>query len=150
MAVQGILFFLLLFLIESGILRHMFGSLLTKVQYSSLDLSESQQENAEDSDVRDERERINTTDVNTLINSDSIVIKNLIKYYDNCLAVDNICVGIAQQDCFGLLGQNGAGKTTIFKMLTGDVIPTSGNAWMNAHDIQHEIKTVCISFLLYY
>jgi hypothetical protein len=49
----------LLSLIESGILRQMFGSLLTKVQYSSLDLSESQQENAEDSDVRDERERIN-------------------------------------------------------------------------------------------
>jgi hypothetical protein len=44
--------------------------------------------------VRDERERINTTDVNTLINSDSIVIKNLIKYYDNCLAVDNICVDV--------------------------------------------------------
>jgi ABC-type multidrug transport system ATPase subunit len=41
------------------------------------------------------------------------------------LAVDNICVGIAQQECFGLLGQNGAGKTTTFKMLTGDVIPTS-------------------------
>jgi ABC-type uncharacterized transport system ATPase subunit len=40
-----------------------------------------------------------------------IVIKNLIKYYDNFLAVDNICVGIAQQECFGLLGQNGAGKT---------------------------------------
>jgi hypothetical protein len=75
--------------------------LLRKAQYSSLDLSESQQENAEDSDVRDERERINTTDVNTLINSDSIVIKNLIKYYDNFLAVDNICVGIAQQECFG-------------------------------------------------
>uniref|UniRef100_A0A4W2CL05 ATP binding cassette subfamily A member 12 n=1 Tax=Bos indicus x Bos taurus TaxID=30522 RepID=A0A4W2CL05_BOBOX len=30
-------------------------------------------------------------------------------------------------ECFGLLGVNGAGKTTIFKMLTGDIIPTSGN-----------------------
>uniref|UniRef100_A0A2K6G3B9 ATP binding cassette subfamily A member 12 n=1 Tax=Propithecus coquereli TaxID=379532 RepID=A0A2K6G3B9_PROCO len=29
--------------------------------------------------------------------------------------------------CFGLLGVNGAGKTTIFKMLTGDIIPSSGN-----------------------
>jgi ABC-type uncharacterized transport system ATPase subunit len=48
------------------------------------------------------------------------------------LAVDNICVGIAQQECFGLLGQNGAGKTTTFKMLTGDVIPTSGNAWKHS------------------
>jgi hypothetical protein len=49
MAVQGKMFFYLLFLIESGILRQMFGSLLRKAQYSSLDLSESQQENAEDS-----------------------------------------------------------------------------------------------------
>jgi hypothetical protein len=40
LAVQGILFFLLLFLIESGILRQMFGSLLRKAQYSSLDLTE--------------------------------------------------------------------------------------------------------------
>lgn len=32
-----------------------------------------------------------------------------------------------QNQCFGLLGVNGAGKTTIFKMLTGDVIPSSGN-----------------------
>jgi hypothetical protein len=64
------------------------------VGITSPDLSESQQENAEDSDVRDERERINTTDVNTLINSDSIVIKNLIKYYDNFLAVDNTCTAM--------------------------------------------------------
>jgi hypothetical protein len=30
-------------------------------------------------------------------------------------------------------------------MLTGDVIPTSGNAWMNTHDIQHEIKTMIVN-----
>jgi ABC-type uncharacterized transport system ATPase subunit len=71
--------------------------------------------------------------------SDSIVIKNLKKYYDSFLAVDEICVSVAQQECFGLLGQNGAGKTTTFKMLTGDEIPTSGNAWLNSHDIKHEI-----------
>lgn len=34
---------------------------------------------------------------------------------------------LSPSQCFGLLGVNGAGKTTIFKMLTGDVIPSSGN-----------------------
>jgi ABC-type multidrug transport system ATPase subunit len=56
------------------------------------------------------------------------------------LAVDEICVSVAQQECFGLLGQNGAGKTTTFKMLTGDEIPTSGNAWLNSHDIKLAIS----------
>lgn len=32
--------------------------------------------------------------------------------------------------CFGLLGVNGAGKTTIFKMLTGDIGPTDGRLLM--------------------
>lgn len=35
--------------------------------------------------------------------------------------------------CFGLLGVNGAGKTTIFKMLTGDIDVTSGEASVAGH-----------------
>ncbi len=33
--------------------------------------------------------------------------------------------------CFGLLGINGAGKTTAFKMMTGNIDPTSGIAFFN-------------------
>ena len=35
--------------------------------------------------------------------------------------------------CFGLLGVNGAGKTSTFKMLTGDVTVTGGDAALNSH-----------------
>jgi ABC-type multidrug transport system ATPase subunit len=35
--------------------------------------------------------------------------------------------------CFGLLGVNGAGKTSTFKMLTGDTSVTSGEAYLNSH-----------------
>lgn len=35
--------------------------------------------------------------------------------------------------CFGLLGVNGAGKTSTFKMLTGDTSMTAGNAYLNTH-----------------
>ncbi|XP_076108921.1 phospholipid-transporting ATPase ABCA3-like isoform X1 [Mytilus galloprovincialis] len=145
MAIQGCLFFLVLFLVESGILRRKCSSAMKKKKIASsyADLGESRPGVVdEDSDVQAERDRINTTDANSLKTSDSIVVKNLKKYYDNFLAVDEICVSVAQQECFGLLGQNGAGKTTTFKMLTGDVIPTSGNAWLDSHDIKHEMKTV--------
>ena len=37
------------------------------------------------------------------------------------LAVDNVALAVHPGECFGLLGVNGAGKTTIFKMLTGAV-----------------------------
>ena len=37
------------------------------------------------------------------------------------LAVDNVALAVHPGECFGLLGVNGAGKTTIFKMLTGVV-----------------------------
>ena len=43
-------------------------------------------------------------------------------------AVRGVTVGIHQGECFGLLGVNGAGKTSTFKMLTGDVPVTAGDA----------------------
>lgn len=44
-----------------------------------------------------------------------------------CLYSSHLFSFSPPSQCFGLLGVNGAGKTTIFKMLTGDVIPSSGN-----------------------
>lgn len=37
---------------------------------------------------------------------------------------------VKTSECFGLLGVNGAGKSTTFKMLTGDLLPTKGDAWI--------------------
>ena len=42
------------------------------------------------------------------------------------VAVRNLSFQIQKGECFALLGVNGAGKSTTFKMLTGDVNPTSG------------------------
>ena len=43
-------------------------------------------------------------------------------------AVNHLSFGVKNGECFGLLGVNGAGKTTSFRMLTGDEIMTSGRA----------------------
>jgi ABC-type multidrug transport system ATPase subunit len=58
--------------------------------------------------------------------------------------VDEISVGVPEQECFGLLGQNGAGKTTTFKMLTGDVMVTSGDAYVRSFSIKSDIKQVSV------
>lgn len=49
------------------------------------------------------------------------------------LAVDRLCLGVRPGECFGLLGVNGAGKTSTFKMLTGDETTTGGEAFVNGH-----------------
>lgn len=38
------------------------------------------------------------------------------------IAVNNVTFGVPKRECFGLLGVNGAGKTSTFKMLTGDTV----------------------------
>lgn len=58
-------------------------------------------------------------------------------------AVKTVSVGIPKNECFGLLGQNGAGKTSTFKMMTGDEPLTSGQAYLNHYSVKKDIKMVC-------
>ena len=51
------------------------------------------------------------------------------------MAVDNVSLDIHEGEVFGLLGQNGAGKTTIIHMLATLLKPTSGTAQINGYDI---------------
>src|SRR5215210_1781024 len=67
-----------------------------------------------------------------------ITIRNLVKQYDNLTAVDNLSLDIHDNEVFGLLGQNGAGKTTIIHMLATLLKPTSGTASVNGYDIVNE------------
>jgi len=53
-------------------------------------------------------------------------------------AVDNLSLDIHDNEVFGLLGQNGAGKTTIIHMLATLLKPTSGTASVNGYDIVNE------------
>ena len=67
-----------------------------------------------------------------------ITIRNLVKQYQNLTAVDNLSLDICNNEVFGLLGQNGAGKTTIIHMLATLLRPTSGSASVNGFDIVNE------------
>lgn len=64
-----------------------------------------------------------------------IEIKNLTKKFGNFTAVDNISLKVNKGEVFAFLGPNGAGKTTTIKMLTTLLKPTSGDIFLNNHNV---------------
>ena len=75
--------------------------------------------------------------------------RDVIKVYDNeWTAVDGLCLAVGKGECFGLLGINGAGKTSTFKMLTGDTDITSGDALVNGFNINTDLNNVSIYYII--
>ena len=62
-------------------------------------------------------------------------IRDRSKHYGHLVAVDELSFEVAAGEVLGFLGPNGAGKSTTMKMLTGFLVPTSGTALVNGHDI---------------
>lgn len=61
-----------------------------------------------------------------------LTVKNLMKIYDTDEpVVDDVSFLVNKGECFGLLGVNGAGKSTTFRMLSGEEFPTSGKIELN-------------------
>ena len=82
--------------------------------------------------------------------------KNFTKKFGSFTAVDNITFNVGKGEIFGFLGANGAGKTTAMKMLTGLLMPTSGEAtvagydvWKQADRIKENIGYMSQKFSLY-
>lgn len=67
-----------------------------------------------------------------------IVAKNLTRSYGAFTAVDDVSFRIGAGEIVGLLGHNGAGKTTIMKMLTGFLEPTAGSVEIGGRDMERE------------
>ncbi len=61
-------------------------------------------------------------------NTIAIEIKNLTKKYGGLTAVDNVSFSVREGELFSILGLNGAGKTTIIKILSCLIKPTGGDA----------------------
>jgi lipopolysaccharide export system ATP-binding protein len=61
----------------------------------------------------------------------------LVKSYNGRTVVDEVSFVLAQEEIVGLLGRNGAGKTTSFRMILGMVTPDSGAVAFDGTDITH-------------
>ncbi|HEY2785160.1 MAG TPA: ATP-binding cassette domain-containing protein [Fimbriiglobus sp.] len=58
------------------------------------------------------------------------------------VALNGVDLDIRSGELFGLLGPNGAGKTTLIKILTTLLAPTSGQAWVDGHDVVTEADAI--------
>jgi len=67
-----------------------------------------------------------------------IELRNLSKSFGKVRAVNNLTLLIPGGELFTLLGPNGAGKTTTVKMITGLILPTEGEIYINNVDILKE------------
>jgi gliding motility-associated transport system ATP-binding protein len=64
-----------------------------------------------------------------------VLAQHVTKWYGPRRAVTDVSFAIEQGEIVGLLGPNGSGKSTIFRMLTGYLVPTSGRIEIAGHDV---------------
>uniref|UniRef100_A0A672M6Q8 P-type phospholipid transporter n=1 Tax=Sinocyclocheilus grahami TaxID=75366 RepID=A0A672M6Q8_SINGR len=130
MAVEGIVFF-----IFTVLLQYKFFVNLSR--WSGFVLPPL---GTEDEDVARERDRVKSGRAV----GDILILKDLSKVYKagRKPAVNRLCLGIPRGECFGLLGVNGAGKTSTFRMLTGDTRITYGEAFLSNHSVLTEMEKV--------
>src|SRR5574341_1734660 len=66
----------------------------------------------------------------------AIEARELIRDFGKFRAVDRVSFRVKRGEIFGLLGANGAGKTTVIKMLNGILSPSGGEGWIAGADMR--------------
>jgi len=71
-----------------------------------------------------------------------IEVRRLTRSYGDLKAVDDVSFDIGRSEVVGLLGHNGAGKTTVMKMLTGYLEPDAGDIRVEGFDLREQPREV--------
>jgi len=71
-----------------------------------------------------------------------IEVKDLHKQYGDVVALDRISLSVEKGELFGLIGPDGAGKTSLMRILMSLLLPDSGQATMNGLDVVADYKKI--------
>ena len=70
-------------------------------------------------------------------------VKNIIKKYEDLVAVNGISFYVEKGEIFGLVGPNGAGKSTTMNMISGLLVPDEGTiSFENGMNLKSGMKTL--------
>src|SRR4030095_10422473 len=76
----------------------------------------------------------------------AVVVENIIKRYglkkDEVIALQGISFEVARGELFGIIGPDGAGKTSLFRILTTLLLPDQGTAEVNGLDLVKDYKKI--------
>lgn len=78
---------------------------------------------------------MNTQPTSAQADDGFLVTQQLVKQFDDTLAVDEVSLSIAKGEIFALLGSSGCGKSTLLRMLAGFETPTSGRILLGGQDV---------------
>ncbi len=73
-----------------------------------------------------------------------VILKNIRKTYNKgeIIAVEEVSFEVNKGEIFGLIGPDGAGKTSIFRMLTTLLLPDGGSATVSGYDVVKDYKQI--------
>ena len=72
----------------------------------------------------------------------AIEVKNISKSYGKVLALSDVSFAVGQSEVFGLIGPDGAGKTSMFRILCSLLLPDAGTAAVDGHDVVKQMREV--------
>jgi ABC-2 type transport system ATP-binding protein len=72
----------------------------------------------------------------------AVVVKNISKTYGEVKAVDDVSFEVSKGELFGLIGPDGAGKTSIFRILTTLLLADKGTATVEGHDVVKDYRVI--------
>ena len=75
---------------------------------------------------------------------DAVILNNISKTYNkgSVKAVMGVSLNVAKAELFGLIGPDGAGKTSIFRILTTLLLPDGGTASVEGLDVVKDYKAI--------
>src|SRR3546814_17349182 len=74
----------------------------------------------------------------------AVTLNHITKTYDKgkVLAVDGVSFEVGKGELFGLIGPDGAGKTSIFRILTTVLLPDEGSASVAGFDVVNDYRAI--------
>lgn len=95
----------------------------------------------EEEDVIRERQWLRRASIKE-VSERSVVLKDVSKTYKRKIALNRVSLALNRYECFGLIGTHEAGKTTIFKILTGDIYTYSGDVLIKGYNVNRSMKKI--------
>jgi ABC-2 type transport system ATP-binding protein len=72
----------------------------------------------------------------------AIKTENLAKRYKDTVALKEVSIEVPPGEIFGLIGPDGAGKTSLFRILASLLLPDDGSAWLFGHDVVTDYRDI--------